>query len=178
MQQVRDILVVLHRNRLAVEHVGIGVAAHFAAFGHRLGDLTVPVHAAALVIEFMVETPVRRITGRRELPPLADQRAGVASLLEDGRNHDLGLLTGTDDGLAGVLGDGTGAETIASGQNHRTRRAAERHGIETREAHAAVRQGVDVRGLVTVGPVAAEFGEAEVVGQDVNDVRLGARSEE
>ena len=175
VQQVRDILLVLHLDGLAIEHVGIGVAADFAAFGHRLGDRAIPVHAATFVIEFMVETPVRRVTGGRELTPLADHRAGIPSLLQDGRNHDLGLFTRADDGLTRVLRDRAGAEAIASGQDEGTRRAAERDGVETGEPHAAVREGVDVRGLVTVGPVATQLGETEVVGQDVDDIRLRGR---
>ena len=175
VQQVRDILLVLHLDGLAIEHVRIGVAADLAALGHRPGDRAVPIHAAALVIEFMVETPVRRITGRRQLTPLADQRTSVARLLQDGRDHDLGLFTRADDGLTRVLRDRTGAETIASGQDEGTRRAAKRGGVETGEAHAAVREGVDVRGLVTVRPVTTQLGETEVVSQDIDDVRLRDR---
>ena len=45
-----------------------------------------------------------------------------------------------------------------------------------RETHPARRQSVDVRGLVRVATIATQFGEAEVIGQDVDDIRLTGRS--
>jgi hypothetical protein len=42
------------------------------------------------------------------------------------------------------------------------------------EAHAALRQGVDVRRLVVVAAIGAELREAEIVCEDEDDVGLGS----
>ena len=172
VQEVRDILVVLHLDGLAVDDIAVGVAAHLPALGHRLGDLTVPVHAAPLEMEVMVETPLGRIARGRKLAPLTDHGRGVTRLLEHRGNHPFGLLAGAEDRLASILADGAGAEGVAAGQNQSPRRAAKRDGVETGKTHASLGQRIDVRRLVAVGSIAAQLGEAQVVGQDEEDVRL------
>jgi hypothetical protein len=63
---------------------------------------------------------------------------------------------------------------VASGEQRRPGRRAQRGDVEVGELQAAGGEGVDVRG-VDVGAVAAELGEAGVVEQDDHHVgRVGA----
>ena len=105
--------------------------------------------------------------------PLADAGRRVAVLLQQ-RGH--GWTVGVDEGLRPPREHGAleaRAPRVASRENRITRRRADgRRGVGIGEAHALARQAVEVRrGDLRVTVVTAEVAVAEVIGEDVDDVR-------
>ncbi|MCX6605462.1 MAG: hypothetical protein NTV52_17960 [Acidobacteria bacterium] len=105
-----------------------------------------------------------------ELAPFADGGGDVAGLLEDGWGHGLdGWLHET----SGVLVGGTGTEGVAAGENEGAGGAAEGGGIGVGVAGAAAGELIDVGCFEVVRAVAAYAIDAEIVGEDEDDVGLG-----
>src|SRR6185369_14604883 len=75
----------------------------------------------------------------------------------------------------------TEALLVASGHNARARGTAERvRDVAGGEAHATAGEGIEVRRRNVAAALKAEVGEAQIVGEDEDDVRaarrLGARN--
>ena len=153
VHQVWHVFLVVQGALLTVDHVGL----HFF--------LRVPVGAAAGIAQVIVESKVGRL--QRELAPLADHRRDVARRLEHGGDQ---LFVFGRDFADRVLIAAARAETVAAGENLRARRSAEGNRVGMRVTRAAAREGVDVRRLVVVGAVAADFTDPVVVGEDKDDV--------
>ena len=115
LHQVGHVFRVRHRQLFLVDVVraGIGADPVFGTLftGERIlfdptgGGGFVPIDAAGLVAQDVVETPIRRISRGQYLAPFANHRGGVASLLQDRGNHDFGFVAGAKDGTASVLGN-------------------------------------------------------------------------
>ena len=105
--------------------------------------------------------------------PLADERGGVAGLLQHAghghvaRRQRLCRVVAR----AGIAAH-AGVTHVPAGHEHAARRRADsRPGVELREADPLGRQPIEVRRLDDPLPVRTEIAVAEVVGQDEDDVR-------
>jgi hypothetical protein len=104
--------------------------------------------------------------------PFADAGGDVAGLLQHGGDHDLAARL---DGLVALVVDQAGAEGVAAGEELAARRPAQRRGVAVLEPRAALGQGIDVGRLGVVAAASADVAEADVVGEDEDDVGLAAR---
>ena len=145
--------------------------------GLALPDVRRIVHRAALRLVAriadavpLVEALVRRRTagGVAEMP-LAEHRARVAERLEELGERDLPQRhSGPRLGVA----ERAGAHAVASGEQCRARRRAERLDVEVGEPHALLRERVDARRRhAAVAAVDADLAVPEVVGIHDDDVR-------
>ena len=175
-----------HLHGVAAEQVG-GVAG----LRHRLvvvpeirgagaaGVQVVVDGAAAIAVEMVIAAFQRAEIGQVAEVPLADQGGAVAGLAQQRRQG--GVVRWQADALFRAAGqrflqpDGQ-AHLVAAGDDGDARGGADRGiGIGLGEAHAARGDAVDVRGLQIRPAVAADIGEAHVVGDDEDDVGLARR---
>lgn len=72
----------------------------------------------------------------------------------------------------GVLVGGTGTEGVAASHDEGARGAAEWRGVGMGVAGAALGQAIEIGSLKLVGTVAGEAIDAEIIGEDKEDVGL------
>ena len=171
----------MNRDGLVGDDVG-----HVAGFRHRLlvleqvgpagavGVLVVVDVAALEAEEEVVAVRVGAVLGLVAEVPLAEERRGVAGVLQQLRQRAAGggqpLFRGGGDAAERRLD--REALLIAPGDESGPGRAAHRAvGVEVGQLHAVSRQAVDVRRLDVLRPVAADVGVADVVGDDEHHVR-------
>ena len=139
----------------------------------------------ALTVESVetVEALVERIAGgaRFAQAPLAEGAGRVADFLQDLGDGDVVFAKGE---LAAVAVPGSDLEVVAdvgvtavtTGHERAARRGADwRTGVMLGEAHTFRRHLVEMRRLDLLLTVAAELRVAEVIGHDIDDVRLAGR---
>ena len=143
---------------LAVDHVGVSLGRG-------------PVGATPLGADVFVEAPVGGL--QRDLAPLAGAGGGVATGLEQLRDHHLAFQPGLEVGNGRlVVTRHAGAEAVAAGHHQRPRGAAVGRAVAGRKPDSACRERIDVRRLEVVRPVTAHRSDAEVIGEDHDDVGL------
>jgi len=127
-------------------------------------------HRAVLVVKASLLRPILEV-GVAEVP-FADDRRLVARVLEALRHEELRRIeavvgrAGDDDGLQAV------AEWIAARHQRRARRRAHGLHIELRELRAFRSELVEVRRLDVRSAIKAHILPAEIIGDDVDDVRF------
>ena len=126
----------------------------------------------------MFEAAGQRQVGRLEFAevPFADDLGGVAGLLEGVGERAFGERQAPGRMRAHDRVDAS-ARRVAPGEQGRAGRRADRLDVMMLEDSAGLGQAVDVRGLDLLATVEAAVGEAQVVDQQEDDVRLGGGAE-
>ena len=160
-EELRDVALLLHR---------LVVAEPVARAVRRVGEVVdLAEERAVLVVEPALPRPVLPV-GVAEVP-LADDRGPVAGLLQRLRQEPLlgvesvAAVRRDDERLQAV------AERVAARHEGGARRRADRLGVELLEPRPLPGERVDAR-RPDVGAVEADVLPAEVVREDVDDVRF------
>lgn len=103
------------------------------------------------------------------MSPFATHAGNIARRLEDGGHH--GFVGGLEE-IAAVVARHAGVKGVPSGHEQRTRRTTKRRGIAMFEAQTTFGEGVEIRCLEVVGAIATDVADAEVVGENEDDVRF------
>ncbi|MNP01090.1 hypothetical protein D3C76_928930 [compost metagenome] len=119
----------------------------------------------------------RQFGGQAQVPFAAHQGlvTGIAKQLRQGHHAviEIAFVAWLADQFRGQrFGHGTdaGDVVVGAGEQHRAGWRAGRRGVEVGQAQAGVGQGVEVRGA-DLAAEGADVGEAEVVGDDHQEVR-------
>ena len=140
-----------------------------------LGEVVVGVVLAEVaeeVIEAMVAGQAAFGFADVAEAPFADERGGVAGLLEDAGHGEILGAQGLGERIsrAGVAAH-AGVAVVLAGHEDAPRRGADRGaGVELGEPQAFARHAIEVRRLDDVLTVATEFAVAEIIGHDPDQV--------